>query len=202
MHSSLSKPVLLISLIVCTIATSVYAEDLVTAVPAFPKLRFDRPTDLQHAPNEPGYLYLVEQAGRILVFENKRGVAKKAVFLDIRDQVLNDHREEGLLGLAFHPQYKENGYIYVNYTAADPRRTVIARFTRTKRHQADPGSEKIIISFPQPYGNHNGGQLAFGPDGFLYIATGDGGSGGDPYEHAQNRKTLLGKILRIDVHPA
>ena len=199
MRNRLSKQGLVSVLIALAAATSVHAEELVTAVPAFPKLRFDRPTDLQHAPNDPGHLYLVEQAGRILVFETKRDVEKTTVLLDIRDRVLSEHREEGLLGLAFHPQYKQNGYFYVNYTAANPRRTVIARFTRTKPRQADPNSEQIVLSFPQPYGNHNGGQLAFGPDGSLYIATGDGGSGGDPYRHAQNRKTLLGKILRIDV---
>jgi glucose/arabinose dehydrogenase len=183
---------------------------LLTAIPlhaqlhierAFPDLSFDRPVDIQHAGDQSGRLFVIEQAGRILVFQNEVGAASAGVFLDIRDRVNDDGNEEGLLGLAFHPSYRDNGFFYVNYTASNPRRTVIARFSvsAVDPMKADPASERIMLSFEQPYSNHNGGQVAFGPDGFLYIGTGDGGSGGDPQNNAQNRTVLLGKMLRIDV---
>ena len=169
---------------------------------AFPALRFNRPVDLQAAPGDARRLFVVEQAGVIRVFENTSSVTSSRIFLDIRDRVDDSSTEMGLLGLAFHPDFRQNGYFYVNYTAGGPRRTVIARFqvSPTDSNQADPDSEFILLSFNQPYGNHNGGQLVFGPDGYLYIATGDGGSGGDPQGNAQNRKNLLGNILRIDVN--
>lgn len=169
--------------------------------PAFPDLAFNRPVDLQHAGDGSGRLFVVEQAGRIMVFPNDRNTGSAKVFLDIRDRVNDGGNEEGLLGLAFHPSYADNGYLYVNYTASNPRRTVIARFSvdASDADAADPSSESVLLTFNQPFSNHNGGQVAFGPDGFLYIATGDGGSGGDPQNNAQNRANLLGKILRIDV---
>jgi glucose/arabinose dehydrogenase len=168
---------------------------------AFPHLSFRRPVDLQYSPDNTNRLFVVEQAGLISVFPNDPATRSKTTFLDIRDKVDDRGNEEGLLGLAFHPDFKNNGYFYVNYTAANPDRTVIARFrvSAANPDQAEAGSEKVILTFEQPYSNHNGGQLAFGPDGFLYIAVGDGGSGGDPQGNGQNRKTLLGTILRIDV---
>lgn len=172
--------------------------------PAFPDLSFNRPVDLQHAGDGSERLFVVEQAGRILVFPNDRNASNAKVFLDIRDRVNDGGNEEGLLGLAFHPSYSDNGYLYVNYTASNPRRTVIARFSvdGSDPDAADPSSESVLLTFDQPFSNHNGGQVTFGPDGFLYIATGDGGSGGDPQNNAQNRANLLGKILRIDVDNA
>jgi glucose/arabinose dehydrogenase len=169
---------------------------------AFPELSFTRPVDLQHPGDGSNRLFVVEQSGIISVFENDSTVSERTTFLDIEDRVDNSHNEEGLLGLAFHPDYESNGYFYVNYTAADPNRTVISRFqvSPDDPNRADPDSELELLTFEQPYGNHNGGQLAFGPDGYLYIAVGDGGSGGDPHEHGQNRSTLLGSILRIDVN--
>jgi glucose/arabinose dehydrogenase len=109
--------------------------------------------------------------------------------------------EEGLLGLAFAPDYRENGYFYVYYSAADPRRSVVSRFSLDQENinVADSQSEVIIMEIAQPFSNHNGGQLAFGPDGYLYIGLGDGGSEGDPQGNGQNLGTLLGKILRINV---
>lgn len=168
---------------------------------AFPKLSFTRPVDLQHSNDNSNRLFVVEQEGIISVFRNEASVSAKKTFLDIRSKVEDSGNEEGLLGLAFHPQYKTNGYFYVNYTASNPDRTVISRFkVSANADAADPGSEEVILTFPQPYSNHNGGQVSFGPDGYLYIAAGDGGSGGDPQGHGQNLKTLLATILRIDVN--
>ncbi|GAA0880370.1 PQQ-dependent sugar dehydrogenase [Algoriphagus jejuensis] len=169
---------------------------------AFPQLSFNRPVDLQHAGDGSDRLFVVEQRGVIAVFKNETQVVEKATFLDIESKVNDGGNEQGLLGLAFHPQYKTNGYFFVNYTAANPNRTVISRFkvSASDPNKADPTSELVILEFEQPYSNHNGGQLSFGPDGFLYIAVGDGGSGGDPQGHGQNLRTLLGSILRIDVN--
>ncbi len=168
---------------------------------AFPKLFFDRPVDIQHAGDGLGRLFVVEQEGVIRVFENQSSVSRTDVFLDIRDRVRSAGGEEGLLGLAFHPNFESTGWFFVNYTASNPRRTVISRFAvrEGEENQADPTSELVILEAPQPFGNHNGGQLRFGPDGYLYIAFGDGGSGGDPQENAQNLSNLLGSIARIDI---
>ncbi|MDP2654289.1 MAG: PQQ-dependent sugar dehydrogenase [Candidatus Omnitrophota bacterium] len=168
---------------------------------AFPHLTFEQPVDLQHSPDGSDRLFVVEQKGMIRVFQNIPATKSTAAFLDIRDRVFAGHMEEGLLGLAFHPQYRTNGLFYVYYSAKDPRRSVLARFQRSASNpvQADIQSQSIILEVPQPYGNHNGGQIAFGPDGYLYVALGDGGGSGDPHGNGQNLKTLLGKILRIDV---
>lgn len=164
---------------------------------AFPKLSFDRPVDLQDPGTGPERLYVVEQPGRIKVFPNTPKAAEAREVLNLEDKVATGG-EKGLLGMAFHPRFASNGAIFVNYTAPNPLRTVIARYKVTQ-DVADPGSGQVILEIPQPFGNHNGGQLAFGPDGHLYIAVGDGGSGGDPMNHGQRRETLLGAILRIDV---
>ncbi|MBX2820969.1 MAG: PQQ-dependent sugar dehydrogenase [Rhodothermaceae bacterium] len=171
---------------------------------AFPNLRFTKPVDLQHAPGSPDMLFVVEQAGVIKLFANNSETSTATAFLDIRDRVRDNANEEGLLGLAFHPGYAENGYFYVNYTASSPRRTVIARYSTNPddQNQALVDSEQILLEVEQPYGNHNAGQIAFGPDGYLYIAMGDGGSAGDPFRHGQNSNTLLGTMLRIDVDSA
>lgn len=167
---------------------------------AFPELSFDRPVDLQHTGDNSNRIFVVEQRGEIHVFTNDANTADKKLFLDIKSRVDDSGNEEGLLGLAFHPDYETNGYFYVNYTASNPNRTVIARFNVSgDGNKADPASHQVILEFRQPYSNHNGGQLSFGPDGYLYIATGDGGSGGDPQGNGQNRASLLGKILRIDI---
>ncbi|MHC4148844.1 MAG: PQQ-dependent sugar dehydrogenase, partial [Planctomycetota bacterium] len=168
---------------------------------AFPSLSFTRPVDLQHAGDGTDRIFVVEQAGRILVFPNDRDATTSEVFLDIRGRVNNSGNEEGLLGLAFHPDYENNGYFFADYTASSPRRTVIAQFNvdGSNPNRADPNSILVILEVNQPFSNHNGGQIAFGPDGFLYISLGDGGSAGDPGNNGQNRQTLLGSILRIDV---
>ncbi len=170
---------------------------------AFPNLVFTRPVDLQVAGHQSNRLLVVEQPGIIKVFENSPLADSAATFLDITDRVYDSGNEQGLLGLAFHPDYANNGYFYVDYTATQPNRTVISRFkvSQTNPNLAEADSELVILEFNQPYSNHNGGQLAFGPqDGYLYIATGDGGSYGDPECNAQNLETLLGAILRIDVN--
>ena len=169
------------------------------AVEAFPKLSFNSPVDFTHANDGTSRLFVVEQRGVIQTFENNVSTETKSVFLDIVSRVASGG-EMGLLGLAFHPNFKNNGFFFVNYTRNSPRRqTVIARF-KSNGQTADPSSETILLTFDQPYTNHNGGQIAFGADGYLYIATGDGGSGGDPQNYAQNRASLLGKMLRIDVN--
>jgi glucose/arabinose dehydrogenase len=172
-----------------------------TLVEAFPNLYFSNPVDLQTPRDGTNRLFVVEQQGRIIVFENNQNTTVKKVFLDITDRVAWGG-EMGLLGLAFHPQFSSNGYFYVNYTANNPRRTIVSRFhvSPTNPDSADKNSELVLLTFNQPYANHNGGCLSFGPDGYLYIATGDGGSAGDPQNNAQNITNLLGKILRIDVN--
>jgi glucose/arabinose dehydrogenase len=171
---------------------------------AFPNLTFERPVDLQHAGDGTERLFVLEQAGVIRVFSDEPSVTRTETFLDIRERVTRANNEEGLLGLAFHPNYSENGQFFVYYSAVGASRGVLARY------QVDPddpdraleGSESILLEIPQPYGNHNGGQVSFGPDGYLYLALGDGGAGGDPHGHSQNRSTLLGSILRFDVDEA
>ncbi len=154
-----------------------------------------RPVDLQHAGD--GRLFIVEQAG--IVRLSVDGLLQQQPMLDIRQRVGSSGSEQGLLGLAFHPRFTSNGFLYVNYTDRDGD-TVIARYRMDPASdQADPASELILLRIPQPYANHNGGGIAFGPDGYLYIATGDGGSGGDPLNSGQRLDTLLGKLLRLDV---
>ena len=168
---------------------------------AFPNLTLSGPLDLQNAGDGTDRIFVVEQSGKIYVFENNTGVTVKKKFLDITDSV-SSGGEMGLLGLAFHPNYENNEYFYLNYTKSSPyRRTLIVRFqvSNANPDSADRSSSKILMEIAQPFSNHNGGQLAFGPDGYLYIALGDGGSGGDPQGNAQNKSSLLGKLLRIDV---
>jgi len=154
--------------------------------------------DIRHAGDER--LFAVLQAGRIRI-AYPDGSLLPTDFLDIQDRVL-DGGERGLLGLAFHPAYATNGYFFVNYTGPGGH-TRISRFQVTSdQNIADPDSELILLTINQPYSNHNGGCIAFGPDGYLYIGMGDGGSGGDPQGHSQNPESLLGKMLRIDVDNA
>jgi glucose/arabinose dehydrogenase len=144
-----------------------------------------------------GKLYVVEQRGTVRVIDNGKLVPDP--FLDIRAKV-ESGGEKGLLSIAFHPKYAENGAFFVDYTTREGGLyTHVSRMTRGRDGRADPRSEQLLLKIEQPYSNHNGGQLAFGPDGYLYIGLGDGGSANDPHEHGQNPKTLLGTVLRIDV---
>ena len=167
----------------------------------FPNLSFRDMTNLVQSDNVTGLLFITEQRGVIYAFAASQPQPGSHVFLDINDRVNQGGNEEGLLGLAFDPHYAENGYFYVYYSAANPRRSVVSRFSRDQGNPgvAAPQGEVIIMEVGQPFSNHNGGQLAFGPDGYLYIGLGDGGSAGDPQGNGQNLGTLLGKILRIDV---
>jgi glucose/arabinose dehydrogenase len=154
-----------------------------------------KPLDITHAGDDR--LFIVEQSGIIRVLQDDQMLPSP--FLDIRDRVNDDASERGLLGLAFHPNYAGNGFFFVNYTGQGGH-TVVSRFqVSSNPNQADPDNELILLRIQQPYANHNGGGVKFGPDGMLYIGTGDGGSGGDPQGNGQSLDTLLGKILRIDV---
>lgn len=148
------------------------------------------------APPGDSRLFAVEQPGRIRVIED--GSLLASPFLDLTAQVQSGG-ERGLLSLAFHPDYASNGFFYVNYTDANGDTRVERYGVSNDPNVADPGSGVLVLSVDQPFGNHNGGLLAFGPDGMLYIGMGDGGSAGDPQGHGQNRGTLLGALLRIDV---
>jgi glucose/arabinose dehydrogenase len=157
----------------------------------------DRPVDLKYAPDNSGRMFIVEKVGRILILQDGKQVGSP--FLDISDRVGSGGSEQGLLGLAFHPHYAENGFFFVNYTDKNGN-TVIARYHVTADpNVAVPNSELVLLHVDQPFANHNGGMLTFGPDGYLYAGLGDGGSGGDPFGNAQNLNTFLGKILRLDV---
>lgn len=155
-----------------------------------------RPVNMKHAGDDR--FFVCEQSGIIKII-NSNGSVNTTPFLDIESIVRDIGNEQGLLGIAFHPNYAANGYFYVNYinNSGD---SVISRFSRLNANTADASSELILMTIPQPFSNHNGGDMHFGPnDGYLYISIGDGGSGGDPGDRAQNTTLLLGKLLRIDV---
>jgi len=157
------------------------------------------PVDIQNAGDGSGRLFIVEKGGDIRILQNGQLLSKP--FLDIRGRVYSSDTEQGLLGLAFHPNYASNGEFFVNYIDLNGN-TVIARFhvSASDPNLADPTTEVDLLHVNQPYANHNGGGLAFGPDGYLYIGLGDGGSEGDPQRTGQNLQTFLGKMLRIDVN--
>jgi glucose/arabinose dehydrogenase len=185
-----------------TRAASCQTRERYEAKKAFPNLTFSTPIDLQSPKSGDSRLFIAEQSGKIYAFRDRGSVSTKELYLDLSGVVSQGGDEVGLLGFTFHPSYKDNGYLYVNYTVSSPSlRTVIARYQRgaTNSLVADPDSGFEILSFSQPYSNHNGGQIAFGRDGYLYIASGDGGSAGDPDGNGQDLGVLLGKILRINV---
>jgi quinoprotein glucose dehydrogenase len=176
----------------------------VEAVRAFPELKFRRPIVLTHAGDGSNRVFVAEQRGQVFVFPNEADVEKPELFLDLEPKVTykDTENEEGFLGMAFHPKFKENGEFFVYYTSREaPHLSVISRFRVSKDNpnQADAKSEEELLRIPQPFWNHNGGTIAFGPDGMLYIALGDGGKGGDPLKAGQDKSTILGKLLRIDV---
>ena len=163
---------------------------------------------LTHAGDGSNRVFVPTQQGIIHVFPNDQAAKRTEIFLDLSDRVRYDDRtnEEGFLGLAFHPKFKENGEFFVFYTPKykNPKqmRNVVSRFRVSKSDptKGDPASEEILMQFDKPFWNHDGGTICFGPDGYLYITHGDGGSGGDPHDNGQNLNSLLGKIHRIDVN--
>ncbi len=169
-------------------------------VDAFPALEFSAPIDIQSPTDNSARLFIVEQGGTIRVLSNTTAGAQNKLFLDLGNKT-NASGEQGLLSMAFHPKFANNRRFFVHYSRQSDGATIIAEYKASAQdpNQADLSSERIILTQSQPFSNHNGGQITFGPDGFLYIALGDGGSGGDPQGNGQNRKTLLGKILRINV---
>ncbi len=212
MKTSLRMALLLCATILslCCFASSGGAAEIdesplpIRAEQTFFDLEFRRPIVLTHAGDGSDRVFVAEQEGVVRVFENDPEAQESSVFLDIESQVVykDDQNEEGLLGLAFHPKYKENGHLFVYYTTTDaPHTSVVSRFTVSADdpQKVDPATEVEILRIPQPFWNHNGGTIAFGPDGYLYIALGDGGAANDPHRNGQNLKTLLGSVLRIDV---
>ncbi|MCY4223639.1 MAG: PQQ-dependent sugar dehydrogenase [Bacteroidetes bacterium] len=195
----LSSLRLYLCLLSASLVSSAMSQPQVELEQTFTNLSFSRPVDLQHLGET---LFVVEQRGVIWRFTNDPNVQERLQVLNISNRVRSVGNEEGLLGLAFHPDFDLNGYFFVYYTASSPRRTVVSRFTSSlnQTYLADPNSEIIVLEVNQPASNHNGGQIAFGPDGYLYIALGDGGGAGDTYNHGQNTQSLLGTISRIDVN--
>jgi len=201
--------------------TPIDGELALRTTPAFPNLTWEgwqpmdddgtinrplRILELTYARGEPSRLYALDQAGRIFTFENRPDVEQASLFLDLRGRVSvwsegPIANEQGLLGLAMHPDFHRNGQFFVNYTRPKTHESVVSRFRvdPARRTVADANSEEILMVIPQPYQNHNGGSIEFGPDGKLYIGMGDGGNRNDPLGNGQNRSQLLGTILRIDV---
>ena len=157
---------------------------------------FNSPVEIKHAGDER--LFIVEKSGKIKIL-NQNGSVNSTPFLDIEDRVSTNANERGLLGLAFHPNYPENPFFYVNYTN-NSGDTTISKFSVSSDEDIANDNETILLVIDQPYANHNGGCINFGPDGNLYIGMGDGGSGGDPQNYSQNTASLLGKMLRINVN--
>jgi glucose/arabinose dehydrogenase len=159
---------------------------------------FERPLYVTEAGDDSGRLFVVEQGGVVWILQD--GERLETPFLDVSALITRQGNEQGLLGLAFHPNYSENGLFYINYTDVNGD-TVVARYSVSAddANAADPESAQILMQVDQPYSNHNGGHMLFGPDGYLYIGLGDGGSAGDPQGNGQNLSALLGKLLRIDV---
>ncbi len=166
----------------------------------FPELSFSRPVAMLQAPGDRERFYVVEKAGRVLVFVADRGTREgEAFFEDRNGHVDAGPNEAGLLGMAFDPDHARNGRVYLSYTRdGAPLVSVVSRF-EVHADRIDESTETVLLSVEQPYRNHNGGQIAFGPDGYLYVGLGDGGAGGDPHGNGQNTRTLLGAMLRIDV---
>lgn len=179
----------------------------VTTQPAFPNLTFSQPLFVLQAPGDASRVFVVQRGGIVRTFSNVNTTATATNFINITSRVNSAAGgEAGLLGMAFHPQWATNREVFLSYTGyggSTNLRSVISRFKSLNNGSTlDPNSEQILLTVDQPYSNHNGGGIAFGPDGYLYIGLGDGGSGGDPQNNAQNLNSLLGKFLRIDVNGA
>ena len=199
------KSFLLCTLSAFAVTTALRANDQAVLVPAFPNVTVDKPIAVVIPPDGSDRLFLVQQRGKVLILPKDESSAEAKVFLDLSGigmEAADGKFEEGLLGLAFHPKFKENGKFYVSHSAQDMKRTVYAEYkvSASDPDKADP-TERVLLEVPAPYWNHHSGNMAFGPDGYLYIALGDGGGkpGGDPFRHGQNVFALQGKVLRLDV---
>jgi quinoprotein glucose dehydrogenase len=194
-------------------ATSAQLLPAITLKPVFPQLTDDRPLWMSEAPDGSGRFFVVYQKGKIVIVKKGSDGGDAKTFLDIEDRHPNFENEDGLLSIAFHPGFATNHLFYIYYNqknSADqneqplnfPFRSVISEFKVSSNDpdQADMGSERILLQVQQPFSNHKGGELLFGPDGYLYLGLGDGGAGGDPFGNGQNTATLLAKMLRIDVN--
>jgi glucose/arabinose dehydrogenase len=167
----------------------------------FPDVALNRPVALLQTPDPSPFWYVVEKGGRILRLTDNGAASSRATFVDLSGRVEAGPSEAGLLGMAFDPDFSRNGRVYLSYTRGGPLTSVLSRFaSRDGGLTLDPASEEVLLEVAQPYANHNGGQIAFGHDGFLYYGLGDGGSGGDPQGNGQNTQTLLGAMLRLDVN--
>jgi glucose/arabinose dehydrogenase len=203
---TLNKLRVFLGIVLCVCVQQAMADDVATPLMTqdMPRIKLElmfklaRPTYAVHDP--AGRMFFLEQPGRVRLMED--GKLLETPYLDITKKAFLDY-ECGLLSIAFHPKFAENGYFYANYTTKMPNvRTVIAEFhVDPAARQVDISTERIVMTISQPYLNHKGGQLQFGPDGYLYIGMGDGGNGRDPHRNAQNPQVLLGKMLRIDVTP-
>ena len=161
---------------------------------------FKKPVFVISYPTDASILYVVEQAGKIIVLDS--GQKKSKPFFNINKRVVNPFRpgdERGLLGFAFHPDYENNKKFYINYIDNDGH-TIVSEFIAQSKYKADHNSERVLLKLEQPYGNHNGGHIEFGKDGYLYIAIGDGGAAGDPLDSGQDLTSLFGKVIRIDIN--
>lgn len=199
----------LCALFVLAVAATAQPLPKVKLVSTFPALTLANPVWMTEAPDGSGRFFIVEQGGRILIVPKGTDGSRTNVFLDITDRHPNMAYEQGLLSIAFHPAFTNNGLFYIYYCQENtnnrdghPYRSIVSelKVDPADPNRADMKSERILLEIPQPYANHKGGLLLFGPDGYLYLGLGDGGLNGDPHNNAQNTASLLGKFLRLDVN--
>ena len=202
---SFSRCALSVLALAAALPLALSAEDQVALVPAFPNVVVERPIAVVIPPDGTDRLFLVQQRGKVLILPKDEASSEAKVFLDLTGlgmEAADGKFEEGLVGMAFHPKFKENGKFYIAHSAQNMKRTVYAEYkvSADDPNKADP-TERVLLEVPAPYWNHHSGNLVFGPDGFLYISLGDGGGkpGGDPVRHGQNPFALQGKVLRINV---
>ena len=170
--------------------------------PAWSGIKIDRPITLLSPADGTGRQFLVEQRGKVRILPSDQAGKETKTFLDLSDRKMEENQlEEGLIGMAFHPKFQENGQFYVCYSQQDPKRSIVSEFkvSASDPDKADPATERILLQVPQPFWNHNSGNMLFAEDGKMFIAFGDGGKRDDPMRFAQNRFSFLGKIIRIDV---
>jgi len=201
---SLRRPVCFWTLIVANVLSLGAAQAELPHIelrPVLTNLVLNRALWMEEAPDNSGRLFVFEQQGRVWQVRKNGDGSNAKEFLNIVDRKPFVENEEGLLGFACHPQFAQNGHVYVYYTQQNPKRSVISQIkvSGNDPDQVDLKSERVLLEIPRPYWNHQGGQVGFGPDGYLYISSGDGGSANDPHNNGQNTAALLGKILRIDV---